>query len=173
MCFKNTYWNTYCFTLYKIQCRFYFSFCFEYREKMWCTLLKDNKYYCIWEKFSLHLLAFFFKYYTRPCFKPPFFFYKLSNPTYQRQGHTHTQRRCVNQHISLSTWDQWVSKDGAWRDRKYVKFPGAHGDWEKTRGGEQTHLERAAGVHPGYCGLRGGSGQCLEVSLPVLQQRRG
>ncbi|KAM4577244.1 sodium- and chloride-dependent GABA transporter 1 isoform 3-T3 [Odontesthes bonariensis] len=32
-------------------------------------------------------------------------------------------------------------------------------------------MERAAGVHLGVGGIRGGSGKCLEVSLSVLQQR--
>lgn len=35
----------------------------------------------------------------------------------------------------------------------------------------ETHMERPPRVHPGIGGLRGGAGQYLEVSLPVLQER--
>ena len=37
--------------------------------------------------------------------------------------------------------------------------------------GAQTHMEWAAGLRPGLGGVRGGAEQCVEVPLPVLQQR--
>ena len=75
-----------------------------------------------------------------------------------------------------------ISHDGgrqvrgsSWRERACgSETSGSQSDRREDRGcgAAETHVGQPPGVHPGIGGLRGGTGQRVEVSLPLLQQRR-